>query len=205
MTKRKRDRAPRWFHGGAPGLTAGDMLVPARELSRLPATYAYAREYAELAGGQHVYIVRDARVARAYAGKFPGGPGGGAVYRVEPIGPVEIDPDYVHVPKVFGRCGRARVLEVVEERVTFNIADEVYVQQHATWDNGDPMYDRRGYLQPSVEMRALGITRVDLRALDVLPDPTDSTTERFVLMRAAELGHSVEDVVRITQNAQTRS
>ncbi|MCS5524819.1 GNAT family N-acetyltransferase [Curtobacterium flaccumfaciens pv. oortii] len=77
----------------------------------------------------------------------------GTLYRVEPDGPVEVDPDFPH--QVSFSATRARVVEVVEEDVFMTPFDALAViGRHKTWDNGSPMYSAEGEYLPHPQMRA---------------------------------------------------
>lgn len=101
-----------WFHGGVPGLKPGDLILPpdvtgtARRLSAA----------AETLGAPHgtrtdvVYIARNDQHARVYAAFYPNG----ALYRVEPTTPVELDPD---APDHSVMAEAAEVIEVLRARV----------------------------------------------------------------------------------------
>jgi hypothetical protein len=79
---------PRLFHGGVPGLRPGDRLVPG---------YGHGRERIELAragilkdtppGKQgRVYLTPSRETAAVFAHMYPHGD----VYRVDPVGPIEV-------------------------------------------------------------------------------------------------------------------
>lgn len=73
----------RWFHGGAPGLAQGELLLPSKDTGQDPRGLGAAIERREAL----VYITPHEFVAGEYAKMF----GEGQVYDVEPDG-VQIDP-----------------------------------------------------------------------------------------------------------------
>lgn len=115
------DTNAEWWHGGMPGRTAGDFLLPANLTGSDP------RGDATRARLGHVFFTGNRNAAAWYADAC-----GGHLYRVEPIGDVGVDllalraihivrlrPDWRReTDKVFTgfdsfTCSRARVLEVL--------------------------------------------------------------------------------------------
>lgn len=102
-----------WFHGGYPGLTAGDWIEPPDVTATEHRLSAYAPD-----GAPHgtrtdvVYLTSTQNVARAHAAMYPDG----AIYRVHPVEVVGPDPD---APGNAVMCRRAKVLEVVRPVVRF--------------------------------------------------------------------------------------
>lgn len=88
------------FHGGVPGLRAGDVLLPASQTG----VSALAPSLPD-----RVYGVTDRQVARGYAALRPDG----GLYRVELLGEVEPDPDCL-VDGASWMAPSARVLSVVD-------------------------------------------------------------------------------------------
>lgn len=108
-----------YFHGGFPGLRPGDQLLPPDESGTDHRLSAYA---AELGAPAHatrtdvVYLTTGRDVARAYAAFYPDG----ALYRVEPAGELEPDPDPDNsVPGLSWQCPRAVVAAVIDPVVLF--------------------------------------------------------------------------------------
>jgi len=106
-----------YFHGGYPGLKPGDLLLPPDQTGtdhRLSATSAElgAPAYATRADIVYVTTLRDA--ARSYAAFYPDG----ALYRVEPVGDLEPDPDCAE-PGLSWHCPAARIAAVVDPVVLF--------------------------------------------------------------------------------------
>jgi hypothetical protein len=120
------------WHGGAPGLRAGDILLPRAETNifrhyrimedlhsaGLGGWLAYAgRPYPGHSG--NVYLTGDRQVARDFAAGYSawleaiGAPGMGCLYRVKPDGPAVVDPTAGDA----WACQRAVVKAVDEESV----------------------------------------------------------------------------------------
>lgn len=120
----------RLFHGGWPHLDVGDLLLPSTTTGKAAAPY----------GGRQpdrVYLTEHLQVAAMFAAmsRGTGWEQGGAVYEVEPVGPVEVDPygdgDYLAAQVlactvgggIAGEAGRswmtpaARVVRVVARQV----------------------------------------------------------------------------------------
>lgn len=110
----------RYFHGGHPGLRPGELVLPPDVTGT---EHTLSRYAAELGGAPHarrtdvVYLAaeREGReVARAYAAFHPDG----ALYRVDPHGAPEPDPDCA-VPGLSWQCPAAEVVAVVDACVLF--------------------------------------------------------------------------------------
>jgi hypothetical protein len=116
----------RYFHGGVPGLRPGDVITPAAKTGTLSVSGKAGALYRR----DRVYITNSEAEARDYAKLFvPMGLAttlgveslpiedlGGAVYEVEPRGPIEPDPD---TPKrgASWQVVEAEVVRVVDDRV----------------------------------------------------------------------------------------
>lgn len=116
-------RAPRWWHGGFPGLGPGGLLLP-------PCESGYTEPHAEFEAvvavmlkmepdrnrADRVYLTSTRELGRAYAWMWGEKNGGlGALYVAEPVGPAEPDPD---LPEFSVQCAAARVLAVYDPVVT---------------------------------------------------------------------------------------
>lgn len=80
-----------WFHGGIPGLAPGDRILPP-DVTGTDHTLSHVAAALGMPHGTRtdiVYATRIEQYARVYAALYPDG----ALYRVEPEGPVEPDPD----------------------------------------------------------------------------------------------------------------
>lgn len=151
-----------YWHGGAPGLGVGDLLIPASEQAQPPGWYDMS-DY-DIADATRVYITDLRPAAESFAAQYvdwsttpPTGPGG-ALYKVTPLGDLEADPDYSNSPNFF-TCQRARIDEVVRPRIRqVDQATHMAVLRWATWEDGAPVYDANGRALPPPVARKLGIT-----------------------------------------------
>ncbi|WP_434181391.1 hypothetical protein RI685_16335 (plasmid) [Clavibacter michiganensis] len=165
-----------YWHGGQPGLTVGQLLRPPKDVPvALERFNAQAANIQGTAYGDHpgrtdrVYVTTDRQLARCFAHKMRDdfGQSIGALYRVQPIGAPESDPDYETVaPGLSASCSAARIEEVEEDPVVMTLEEErAAAGKYQTWKNGDPMYDADGGVLPNEEMRKHGLTKTDLGAL----------------------------------------
>ena len=151
------------FHGGAPGLDVGDVLLPATELGSV---YAYLDPMATYDPGL-VYITTDEDVAKAYAGRYVNPAGAvhpGDLYRVRPLGPVRIDPDYSRHGEfrgVFLACEKAEITDVVARDLLYTEEEQIQLERpYLVWGRPDrPIYDDDGLIIPSEQMLHNGVTR----------------------------------------------
>jgi hypothetical protein len=101
------DGEVRWWHGGAPGLQPGDLILPAIETETLAASdklmpagkFAYSPSW--------VYVADKIDMAIIFAGRYRHGMGD--VYEVEPVGEMERDPDSPHDCTSL-MCQQARII-----------------------------------------------------------------------------------------------
>lgn len=106
-----------YFHGGYPGLKPGALILPPDSTST---EHRLSAVSAELGADTHatrtdvVYVTTGRDVARAYAAFYPDG----ALYRVEPQGESEPDPDCTE-PGLSWQCTAAVVVAVVDPVVLF--------------------------------------------------------------------------------------
>lgn len=135
-----------YFHGGAPGLRAGDVLASAERLG-------YRFRYVD--NGTYdptwVYFTTDMGVATGFANRFSDGSGRrpGDVY-----------------PEAFLRSRQARIVDAVVCGV--DLADDVecrLASRYALWPEGQPIWDENGLVNPSDQMIANGVTREWTRLL----------------------------------------
>lgn len=109
-----------YFHGGVSGLQVGDFILPPDLTGTEQRLSAYAAPDAKHGHRtDRVYVTPTQNVARFFAAVYPDG----AIYRVEPVGDLEPDPD---APGDGLMCAQAQVVEVVRERVVF---------EHRTFDS----------------------------------------------------------------------
>lgn len=102
-----------WYHGGIPGLEAGDRILPPDTTGtthRLSANTPAAAPHGTRT--DVVYLARHDQHARAFAALYPDG----ALYQVEPESPVEPDPD---APEHAGMATSAVITAVLRPRVVF--------------------------------------------------------------------------------------
>jgi Rifampin ADP-ribosyl transferase len=104
----------RLFHGGTRKLHRGDVLLPP-ERTGAPTTADFGA--AGVCRPDRVYLTTDLEAARLFAIMAPP-KGNGSVYEVEPIGDLEVDPDYLAEDESAYAVPMARILRVVERRVT---------------------------------------------------------------------------------------
>ncbi|MBT1611879.1 GNAT family N-acetyltransferase [Curtobacterium poinsettiae] len=161
---RRQQQAVTYWHGGVPGRQVGDFILSANDRANDPTVAPEHRSRTTGVAGvtrpDHVYFSTDRDFARAYAGNYSEADEEtgakllhGTLYRVEPEGPVEVDPDFPH--QVSYSATRARVVDVVEEDVFMTPYDALAViGRHKTWVNGSPMYSPEGEYLPHPEMRA---------------------------------------------------
>lgn len=103
----------KWFHGGVPGLQVGDWIEPPDVSGATHTLSDYVPEDAPHGFRRDVvYLTLRQDSARFFAAVYPDG----ALYRVEPEGDIEVDPD---APSEAVMCRRARIVEVVRPRVVF--------------------------------------------------------------------------------------
>jgi len=115
-----------YFHGGVAGLRVGDRILPPSVTGApamadsLPADHDLAPRAAEVTDRSRVYLTTEVEYARAFAALHPCGDRkrGGDVYRVEPAGDVEDDPDYHGEPGRSVRCGSAVIVGIVATGVS---------------------------------------------------------------------------------------
>lgn len=109
-----------WFHGGTPGMTSGDWLMPSSITGNAGGGGLLRQAY--------VYVTSRADTAAIYAARRPGG----VIYRVEPEAPLAVDLIDLRAAMLLRRelkaeglgldgcaycaftCPRARVLEVIQ-------------------------------------------------------------------------------------------
>ena len=144
-TNRETIRRPlkNWYHGGAPGLSAGDELLPADETGLDPRLEGDKRLRL-----QNIFITTGLTHAIFYAVFFPLREG--AVYRVKPIGKVRPDPGGRKVHAMRSKpgsapwfyCRRAEVIEVLGQ------------PWHSPPDNPVSAFCNRAFLHMCIEAEA---------------------------------------------------
>lgn len=128
----------RMWHGGIPGLEPGDLLLPPSVTGNARIATVHAALCAEHPGLDPDAIIPDdtspdwvhftphRNVALGYAGTSRRDYGAGALYVVEPIGHVEVDPDF---PVQGLRAHAARIVTVYDPHV--NISEARAANLHA--------------------------------------------------------------------------
>lgn len=174
-----------YWHGGAPGLAAGQRIRPAAGLQNLPMEYLLGEQYGS--DPTRVYVTTDRTLALMFAGKVSSPAGqtfGGTLYRVDPVGDLQPDPDFPSEAACF-TCKAATITEVAQTAIRWDEELEVYGSQFTRWDDGTRVYDDAGFALPSPEMVGAGITAADLRALGKVPrsDHLDEHASRLVVER----------------------
>jgi hypothetical protein len=127
------------WHGGVSGLAAGSRLLP-------PTHTNDANNVADMgvpdARRDRVYFTTDVELARVFAAAVSERSGHSALYRVEPVGQMDPDPDF---PEVGFQAKQALIAEVVENDVTLTKIEMLQRQRpYLTWQDGRYVYDERG-------------------------------------------------------------
>jgi len=120
------DESPSWYHGGASGLQPGEFVLPAKQTGADPR----GEGHKFLGRTEFAYITHDYDYAAFYAQKC-----GGCVYRVRPVGKVDVGLQVLRAQRLHEKimgikhlpggphplslydeftCERAEILEVVE-------------------------------------------------------------------------------------------
>lgn len=97
-----------YYHGGAPGLTPGRLILPP-SMTSFRDKYAARVRSGSIGRADRVYVTTAVEAAAMYAALYPRWSGGN-IYRVEPIGTLEDDPD-CDEPGLSFACERAKVIE----------------------------------------------------------------------------------------------
>lgn len=110
-----------WFHGGVPGLTLGDQILPPsmtgmRSLADVALERGMDPGLSIPEARRRVFVHRDPDQATLFAAMYPGA--FGAVYQVEPAGPLEPDPDWKGDPGASAMTTYATIVRVVASEVT---------------------------------------------------------------------------------------
>jgi hypothetical protein len=113
-----------YYHGGVAGLRRGNLILPPAETGAVSIadvgvpTSELAAKVARNHRKDRVYLTARLDVARVFASlAVTGRKRGGDVYRVEPLGEIEVDMDYLLDDGGSVQVARARVVEVVARRV----------------------------------------------------------------------------------------
>lgn len=150
-----------YWHGGVPGLRVGTVLLPGGGGLLAAQSARGASHGVHLASGK-VYFTTDELLGRAYAQTLRvAGGGRGTLYKVEPVGRVERDPDYSDPsPAISFMVDRARIVEVVEENVTSLSTEQVgeAFGRFQFWPGPEPYCAPDGTIRPGPGLRDEGWT-----------------------------------------------
>lgn len=157
---------PKYWHGGRPGLQPGTLLVGRSEAERTAADTSFYSGTDTLGepvpDPDRVYLSSDREFARAFAALMQlrdtttGVAQHGTVYAVEPIGDVQVDPDFAS-SGVSWSAPKARVTAVVEEQVDLDVHEVAErLGPHLEWLDGSPVYTKDGDYLPSPEQIEAG-------------------------------------------------
>lgn len=153
-----------FFHGGVPGLEAGDRILSAADLKIRVEYHLLGNTY----DPSFVYFSTDQVVASAYAGRYesPEGPFPGDLYVIRPEGEVSGDPDYPDSTCIF-KAKSAVVTAIVERGIRITAREKLRrLGANLAWETGRPCYDAAGHLLPSAEMERNGVDREYLALFD---------------------------------------
>jgi hypothetical protein len=150
-----------FWHGGAPGLEVGTMLLSAEaavRAGRRDTAHGAQPGYADgTTDVGQVYFTTDRELARAFCCTIPGVRG--TLYRVDPIGPIAPDPDFDR-HDVSWSAGGAVIVDVEEVGVTLTPTERAArFGRYMAWPSREPMYDADGRFLVSSEQRAAGLTQ----------------------------------------------
>lgn len=151
-----------YWHGGIPGLSPGDTLRPLAH----PMMLRLYKNADTPHDPSRVYVTTDRDMGRMFASLALTGDGrGGDLYNVEPVGPVEPDPDYPDLGVSYS-CQSAVILSVAERSVRMSDAEQVRAEApFLHWEDGSPMYDHGGFLTVSPQGAKNGLPAQFLRSL----------------------------------------
>lgn len=110
-----------------------------------------------------VYFTTDRELARTFAAIVRDGVGHNALYRVQPINDMQVDPDF---PAVGFQAKQALILEVAEIDVNLNSQERAKRHQpYSTWADGRSIWNSDGRLQLCPAWAAVGMTQRELDAM----------------------------------------
>lgn len=162
----------KFYHGGAPGLKVGDVILP-RNLhsiwSQVPVEWN-GRPASDIGdAGDTVSLTTDFQVASGYAGEYLHYDGrhiDGQVYEVTPIGKIQIDPDWPCTYPTIARCENGALVTKVEAVVPVQNNPRVLTKALAPYwtyaDHSRKIFDARGYLRHTEELKYLGYSEEEL-------------------------------------------
>lgn len=168
--RRTSSRPPRqtrtFYHGGVPGLNAGDEIVPAVAVTA-DLDYCYPSVgMAPLYDPGSVYVTTHLGTARGFAARYfdlrSPGHCPGDVYEVVTIGKAHIDQDFsasAPLEPISFVAPRATIVAVVERGVSMTLSQQRQAEYpHLYWTDSTPVYDENGIVIPSTQMLGYGVT-----------------------------------------------
>lgn len=170
LARKAPESGGRFWHGGSPGLEPGTVLLGRAEAESTgavsPARYEQQHGYAlGLTSPERVYFSSSREFAEGFAARFTmrddiTGTGvvmqHGALYEVEPLGPIEVDPDF-ESSGVSWCAPRARIVSIANPDVRLDPhASTERIGPYQTWSDGTPVYERNGVYRRSPEQAAAG-------------------------------------------------
>lgn len=106
-----------------------------------------------------VYFTLDRELARVFAAAVMRMTGASALYRVEPVGEMDLDPDF---PTVGFQAKQARIVEVIETNITLTATEELQRQRpYLVWTDDRHVYTEDGRVQIHPTAAGLGFTQRD--------------------------------------------
>lgn len=176
LSKLRKRAAPRYYHGGPRGLSVGEKILPRNALPQwrgLSVTWQAGQPAADFGDlGDTVSLTTDRTIAHAYAGNYLSPQNvrtAGQVYQVEPLAPVELDPDFPASASTICRCTRgARIvaaLDVVPVETNPRVLTKALAPHIVALRTHEPFYDDEGYIIFTEAWERFGATPTTLRAL----------------------------------------
>lgn len=156
----------RFWHGGAPGLSVGDRIIPRSRLD--DACFdKWITSRDDPTNTDRVYITTDVSFATGWAIRYANTPypgaRRGAIYEVVPDGEIVRDPDF---PAEAGSwyTSTATIVGIRRPKVTGPDSQRhKRIGRFLTWTDGTPTYTDEGFLRAAPEWRAAGVVDADLR------------------------------------------
>lgn len=134
-----------YWHGSLMALPVGTLLTPLRERKGPGYTEAQYDVVMSLAHDpDRVYFTTDRALARAWGARASG-----ALLRVDPVGPVEPDPDF---PPTSFSASQAVVVDVIEHPITMSLL--AARKAFAAYERPGS-YDEKGFIRPEVRLPEL--------------------------------------------------
>ncbi|GIT82070.1 hypothetical protein LLS1_37390 [Leifsonia sp. LS1] len=155
-TARDAARTLTLWHGGAAGLAVGDRLLPPTHTNAIGNLADLGMKESRR---DRVYFTLDRELARVFAAAVMRMTGASALYRVEPVGEMDLDPDF---PAVGFQAKQARIVEVIETNITLTATEELQRQRpYLVWTDDRHVYTEDGRVQINPTAAGLGFTQRD--------------------------------------------